>query len=265
MDVLYCENSFTHEPGEFSPRNVFPAYFISNFRTPFLYEIGEELFPGEPGDFLLMPPGTVVCQGPTSDDSSFVNDWMCLSGDDFAELLERYPLPIGKPFQTGNPYLLRNCITAVSEERLLQRTGYEEMISSIITQTVIEMHRLYLQQKYANTPFSRVEIARKTFLSQLEKDWTLKDMADLCDYSPTHFSAIYRERFGCSPKADLINQRIALAKQLLVYTNLSITEISERCGFNSIYYFSKHFKAREGCSPKAYTNSMKKMTNADKP
>lgn len=264
MDILYCENNFTHEIGEFSPRNRFPAYFISSFSTPFLYESGSELLPGEPGDFILMPPDTICCQGPISDTTDYVNDWMCLSGEDFEALLKRYPLPVGKTFRTGKPYLLKNCIAAVSEELLLQRTGYEEMISSIITKTIIEMHRLYLQQKNADTPFTRVETARETFMSQLERDWTLQEMADLCDYSPSRFSAIYSERFGCSPKADLINQRIALSKQLLAYTSLSITEIAERCGFGSIYYFSKFFKEREGRSPKAYINSTRTFMDADK-
>lgn len=264
MEILYCENNFTHDPGEFSPRNKFPAYFISSFGTPFVYESGDDLLPGEPGDYILMPPNTICCQGPVSDTDDYINDWMCLSGSDFEELLERYPLPIGKTFRIGKPYLLKNCIAAVSEEMLLQRTGYKEMISSIITKTIIEMHRLYRQQKYADTPFSRVETARETVISQLEREWSLKEMADLCDYSPSRFSAIYHERFGCSPKADLIAQRIALSKQLLAYTGLSVTEISERCGFGSIYYFSKYFKEREGRSPKAYMNATRKFMDADR-
>lgn len=264
MDILYCENNFTHDQGEFSPRNKFPAYFISSFSTPFVYEHGTELLDGEPGDFILMPPNTICCQGPINSESAYINDWMCLSGEDFEALLARYPLPIGKTFRTGKPYLLKNCIAAVNEELMLQRIGYQEMISTIITKTIIEMHRLYRQQKYADTPFNRIEAARETFISQLERDWTLQEMADLCDYSPSRFSAIYNERFGCSPKADLINQRIALSKQLLAYTSLSITEIAERCGFGSIYYFSKYFKEREGRSPKAYINSTRKFMDADK-
>lgn len=264
MNILYCENNFTHECGEFSPRNKFPAYFISSFNTPFVYEANSQLMSGEPGDFLIMPPDTIVCQGPVSDTTEFVNDWMCLSGEDFTQLLERYPLPVGKTFRTGKPYLLKNCIAAVSEELLLQRAGHQEMISAIITETIIKMHRLYLQLEYADTPFNRVETARETFISQLEKNWSLQEMADLCDYSPSRFSAIYHERFGCSPKADLINQRIAQSKQLLAYTSLSITEIAERCGFGSIYYFSKYFKEREGCSPKTYINATRKFMNADK-
>lgn len=264
MEILYSENNFNHDPGEFSPRNKFPAYFISSFTTPFLYESGSKLLPGEPGDYIIMPPDTIVCQGPTSNSTVYVNDWMCVSGEDFEELLKKFPMPIGETFRIGKPYLLKNCIAKVSEELLLKRIGYKEIISSIITKTIIDMHRLYMQQQNADTPFYRVESARETFISSLEQNWTLQEMANLCGYSPSRFSAIYQERFGCSPKADLINQRLDMSKQLLAYTNLSITEIAERCGFGSIYYFSKYFKEREGRSPKQYINSTRKYYQLSK-
>lgn len=259
MDILYCENNFTHKIGEYSPRNIFPAYFFSSFSTPFLYESDSKLLTGEPGDLLLMPPEVICCQGPVNDSSDFTNDWICLSGQDFEQLLSRYPLPLGKPFRVGKPHLLKNCIAIVSEERLLQRPGYQEVISATITKTIIEIYRLHLQQLFTDTPFGRVETARETIMSHMERNWSLQDMAALCDYSPSRFSAIYNERFHCSPKSDLISQRIALSKQLLTYTNLSITEIAERCGFASVYYFSKYFKKQEGRSPRAYANSTKKF------
>ncbi len=258
MEILYSENNFIHDIGAFSPRNIFPAYFISSFSTPFLYEQDSIFLKGEPGDFLIMPPNSIVCQGPVNNTSSYTNDWICISGNDFSEILEKYPLPIEKTFRISKPYLLKNCIAKVSEELLLRRTGYQEIISSTIKNAMIEMHRLYISQQNANTPFYRVENARETIISSLEKNWTLQEMASLCGYSPSRFSTIYNERFGCSPKADLINQRLDLAKQLLAYTGLSITEIANRCGFGSIYYFSKYFKEHEGRSPKQYVNSTRK-------
>ncbi|MBO5338903.1 MAG: helix-turn-helix domain-containing protein, partial [Clostridia bacterium] len=42
------------------------------------------------------------------------------------------------------------------------------------------------------------------------------------------------------------------AKYLLLNTNLSVTEISFRCGFVDSNYFSTVFKERYGHPPKAY-------------
>lgn len=263
MEILYCEVGFSHDIGEFSPRNIFSGYFVSCFNTPFLYEIDQKFLPGNPGDLLIMLPGTIVCQGAATEEASFSNDWMCLAGDDFGNLLNKYPLPVGVAFNIGNPYLLRNCIKTLREERLLKRTGYEDIISCTLTETIIEIHRLYHQQQYSMSPVSRIETAREAFMRHPERDWSLQEMARLSDYSASRFSTLYNERYGCSPKADLLNQRIDLAKQLLAYSNLSITEIAERCGFSSIYHFSKYFKEREGFSPSEYVKSARKNLSAD--
>lgn len=252
MDILYCESDYAHQPGEFSPRNIFPAYFISSFSTPFVYEMDAKYLPGNAGDFLIMPPQTIVCQGAVNQSQCYVNDWICVSGEEIAELLKKYPIPIGKIFRISKPHLLKECIEFVKKELLLQPEGYQDMILCCVTQTIIEMYRLYMQQKYFHSPIQRVESAREVVLSQLEKNWTLQEMSEICDYSPSRFSAIYHERFGCSPKADLLKQRINRSKQLLEYTNFSITEIAQRCGFGTVYYFSKYFKEHVGMPPSEY-------------
>lgn len=99
---------------------------------------------------------------------------------------------------------------------------------------------------------SRIESAKELILQNVSKDWTLQEMADLSGYSASHFSSLYVQRFGLSPKADLLDHRIQLAKQMLYYGELSITEISKQCGFQSIYYFSKYFKETVGTSPSEY-------------
>lgn len=42
------------------------------------------------------------------------------------------------------------------------------------------------------------------------------------------------------------------AKELLLGTDLNITEIAEACGFADLFYFSRMFKKRVGSSPRAY-------------
>lgn len=258
MKILYCEIDFPHEKGEFCPRNIFDYYFIGCFSTPFLYEIDQKFLQGNPGDLLIMPPGTMVYHGPQSSKEAFVNDWLYVTGNDFIDLLEKYPLPENTAFHISEPLLLKNCIKKIKEESLLKYTGYEEIISCCLTETIIEMHRLYQRNQSDQSPLFRLEAAREAFLRHPERDWSLQDMATLCDYSVSRFSALYMEHFGCSPKADLLAYRIELSRQMLHYSELSITEIAERCGFKSIYYFSRYFKEKEGISPSEYVTSVRR-------
>jgi AraC-like DNA-binding protein len=43
--------------------------------------------------------------------------------------------------------------------------------------------------------------------------------------------------------------KLQMARPLLVRTNLSISEIAVRCGFDNPLYFSRRFSALYGCPP----------------
>jgi AraC family transcriptional regulator len=50
----------------------------------------------------------------------------------------------------------------------------------------------------------------------------------------------------------VINQRVERAKSLLNKPELSITEITYICGFNSHSHLGKYFRQITGMTPKAY-------------
>lgn len=62
------------------------------------------------------------------------------------------------------------------------------------------------------------------------------------------FERVNREK----PKHFIIRHRIALASQLLTETTLPVGEISDRCGYDTVYYFSRQFKKWTGKSPRAF-------------
>lgn len=258
MEVLTYGLDFPHEKGAFCIRTTFNSYFISCFSTPFLYEANNDFFYGNSGELLIMPPGAVIYHGPQDKEESFINDWMYVTGDDFCELLKKYPLPEQKPFNIGDSQFLKNRIKKIQEELLLKNTGYEEIISCYLTETVIDMYRRFQRYNHSHRDsMYRIESARECFLQRPEQDWSLEKMAALSGYSVSRFSALYFQRFGISPKADLLANRIALAKQMILYSGFTIAEISERCGFKSIYYFSKYFKSAIGISPSEYAKKKK--------
>lgn len=252
MEIVCCGCDTTHQIGEFCKRMIVPYYFIGCFSTPFKYESDGKLCTGCPGDILITPPGSAIYHGPQSGSEMFVNDWMYVYGDDFSEILEKYPLPYNCAFSVGNQRFLKNCIEKITKELTLQQTGYNELISCCLTETVINLHRLNHSRKQSDVSVSRIESAKEFIVQNLSKEWTLKEMAELCGYSQAHFSLLYVKRFGLSPKADLIKSRIQLAKQLLYYGELSVADVSKQCGFQTIYYFSTMFKKNVGMSPTEY-------------
>ncbi len=227
MEIVCCGCNTTHQIGEFCKRMIVPYYFIGCFSTPFKYESEGKLCSGMPGDILITPPGSAIYHGPQSEDEMFVNDWMYVYGDDFSEILEKYPLPYNSAFSIGLQNHLKNCIEKILKELTLKQKGYGELVSCFLTETVVTMHRLQSLRKQSDVAVSRIESAKELVARDLSREWTLREMAELSGYSEAHFSSLYVKRFGLSPKADLIRSRIQLAKQLLYYGKLPVADFAE--------------------------------------
>lgn len=86
----------------------------------------------------------------------------------------------------------------------------------------------------------------------IENIATLDDLSDHMHINKSTLTDIFKKIFGMTPMRYVIHRRMEKAKELLLYSDLSISEISEKLGFSSIYYFSKAFKEREGLSPLSF-------------
>lgn len=88
---------------------------------------------------------------------------------------------------------------------------------------------------------------------------TLEQIADAASISTRECLRCFRESIHQSPMDYLIEYRVQVAKKLLETTNLSITEIALRCGFNSNSYFTKIFHRSCGKTPNAYRRQLQSL------
>lgn len=250
MRVVYVGVEFPHENGEFCQRISPDLYGLFCFQTPFLYERKGKLLSGKAGELLLTEPGQTVYHGPVDSKHSFTNDWMYISKD-LASLLKQYPIPCGISVKIGNPMIVRHAVLKAMEELTRKELGYEQKIHCILTEMIIDLYRAQ-RNCGSESCIMRIAAIHDQVMQCPEQDWTLEKMAGLCGCSVSHFSWVWSERYGCSPKWELLQKRLDMAEQLLVCSPLSVGEIAERCGFQSIYYFSKCFKKYRGVSPRKF-------------
>ncbi len=78
---------------------------------------------------------------------------------------------------------------------------------------------------------------------------TLEDIAGAANISRSEAGRCFRSYMNCSPVDALIQHRLQAAHRLLDETTLSLQEISSACGFNSVNYFSRRFRANYGYAP----------------
>ena len=68
----------------------------------------------------------------------------------------------------------------------------------------------------------------------------------------------FKRYYGVTPYQYILDRKIAVARRLLLVTNMKVFEISAQLGFSDEYYFSDLFKAKTGVSPLDTGNNVKK-------
>lgn len=84
------------------------------------------------------------------------------------------------------------------------------------------------------------------------EDLRVDNIAGSLHLNRSYLSALFKQETGISIKQYLSSYRIEAAKNKLLKTTGSITEISFQCGFKDPLYFSRIFKEKMGCSPSEF-------------
>ena len=100
---------------------------------------------------------------------------------------------------------------------------------------------------------------RKSFL-YIEKNYmeplTLDAVARESGMSKYHFSRVFKVEAGRSFGGYLNRKRIEVAKSLIEYQDMNITEACFAVGFNDLSYFSRVFRKLEGITPSSYRKDL---------
>lgn len=225
-------------------------YIFCYFHTPVTVWLDEKPISTRPGAWILWDKHSYqkfYCKG------EVLHDWFHLSGN-LDELMQERGLSYNTVYYADKTAPIHVILQQMEIEWLLQDRYSSEVIDGLIE---VLFWRLARQTEPSvlsldENMLSQLLSVRTRVHSQLARDWTVKDMADMIALSPAQFYRLYRLAFGISPKADLINDRIESSKQLLLYRRDSIAKVAEAVGFSNEFHFIRMFKAHNGVTPAKY-------------
>lgn len=104
----------------------------------------------------------------------------------------------------------------------------------------------------------REAIAKELIRSRLNGNLSVADLAAACGLSKAAFLVEFRESTGKTPHQWLMQYRLERARGLLLFSQMSLQEISNDCGFSDQSHFSRVFSAVMGVPPATWrkTNVM---------
>jgi AraC family transcriptional regulator of arabinose operon len=177
--------------------------------------------------------------------------WQHVTGDDVPELLVAIGLTAEKPTAAmADPYRAFLLVESVCDD-----LARDETSASLTAASGAAWHLLALlaaeRHSRANgrEPIARVQAHLREHLAAAV---SVPELASMAGFSASHFSARFRAVTGFSVTEYVKRLRMARARQLLITSDHTVAEIAAAVGYPDPFYFSRHFGAVNGVSPRAF-------------
>lgn len=128
-------------------------------------------------------------------------------------------------------------------------TSYKRLISLALHEFSLTVRNLSENRRQENPVVAKAE---KYIANHLTDSLSLSTIAEALQVNRYYLSKQFAKAKGITLTAYITQQRLYLAKSLLLDPSLSIADIAHASGFGTIQHFNRVFKASEGCTPSTY-------------
>lgn len=109
-----------------------------------------------------------------------------------------------------------------------------------------------LKLEKRNTDSSLTQQLTLYILQNYTKPITLEQIAQALGYNKFHISREISSLFGCNLRMLINSYRIGMAQNLLISTDLPVSQIAKECGFKNQSAFNRIFLSQTGITPGCY-------------
>ncbi len=101
-----------------------------------------------------------------------------------------------------------------------------------------------------------LETIQEYISNNIENEISLLDLSELTGYSTNYLSRFFSKTTGITIGDYIAKKKIARIQELMRNSNLNISEIASKTGFQSRTYFNSYFKRYVGMAPQQYRDSI---------
>ena len=224
------------------------VYFLSG-KCEYVFKSGVS-FIAEKDMFLYLPKEEIHEIHPISDFDCLLIDF------DTANKIDVPPFAI-KPYASAK---LRGKFEKSIHLYCRRKHNYVADIKSELFKIFAYLQSEQERDYVSNSVFKKIEPA-VTYISThfIDPDLSISYLAELCSMCESYLGRLFRAYYGMYPKQYILKLKLDHAKTLLSTSNAPIVSISNACGFQEQYYFSRFFKRSTGLTPSEYRAQYMKM------
>lgn len=129
-----------------------------------------------------------------------------------------------------------------------------ELRDKMVNDYTSTMQNIKKDQSYSRQTSKAIDFISNHLNARL----TLSDVAEALDVTPSYLSKLFTKETGESISAYIKEEKLKAAANMLQYSDISITEISEYYHFSSQSHFTASFTEYHGITPKKYRDKNNK-------
>ena len=120
-----------------------------------------------------------------------------------------------------------------------------------------EIYSIIYQTELPDDKYNKLQKAIAYIHSNYsKKNFSCNILPELCGWKHAYFYKIFEKQFKTSPQKYTTALRMQLAVELLHSGKFTITEIADKCGYESVAYFSRVFKNYYTVPPTRYNRKI---------
>ncbi len=249
LTIHYCGHENCAPGHSFGPaiRSHYLIHFILKGKG--YYQVNGEIFTIEEGSaFLIKPNETTFYQADYTTPWEYV--WIACSGTEAERIFEDYNL-------CGSQYIcswtdrdaVKNFLFRILDAYMNSRDNKDELLGWFY----LIFSRILKHASDKQPPDKGYyQKAEQYIRHNYGYNISITDISNYVGIDRTYLFKLFKKYSGVSPKQFLTAHRVAAAKNMLIHTSLSVTEIALSCGFRDSSSFCKIFNSQVGTSPLKY-------------
>ncbi|WP_100408128.1 AraC family transcriptional regulator [Bacillus solitudinis] len=254
-----CEPTWYHDPRQQSFHSL---WFIAKGKGDFI--INGTSYPVESGKLFFFEP-SMVCERKTDIEEpleyyfirfTYASAFMEKEQWTFGEERD-VSFPMSGMYNVQNSAHIINLLEQILHLRKRRGAIVAMKRKLLFWELLLMIIQDFRSQNLTGNTTNAIDRTVDYLTSHYQEAITLENLAQMAGMSVSHYSRLFKKFIGYSPMDYLRHLRMDRAKELIVFSDSRLKEISQSVGYQDEFFFSRTFKKVVGVSPTEFAKKHK--------